>query len=119
MSFYRCLPCRSLAVLGAVVWLASLAWSQSDNKPKKVALLVGVNQYDNRKFDDLQYAERDVEDLAKELRAAGYAVRLLTGGGTGVNRASKENIGKALAEILQKVTKRDTLEGPSCCHSKP
>src|SRR5262249_6808094 len=61
------------------------------------------------KFDNLQYAQRDVEDLARELRIAGYTVRLLTGGGAGVNRATKANIDKALADVLRLVTKKDTL----------
>jgi TPR repeat protein len=107
MSLVRCSPCRSLAVLAAAALLAGIALSQPDAKPKKVALLVGVNAYDNRKFEDLQFAERDVTELAKELRAAGYDVRLLTG--SGADRATKANIDKALAEVLKKVTKKDTL----------
>jgi hypothetical protein len=103
-------PCRqALAVACAAVLLAGLSLGQSGDKPKKVALLVGVNQYDNRKFEDLKYAERDVAELAKELRAAGYEVRLLTGNGAGADRATKANIDKALAEVLKKVTKKDTL----------
>ncbi|MBY0458520.1 MAG: hypothetical protein K2V38_14365, partial [Gemmataceae bacterium] len=34
---------------------------------KKVALLVGVNVYQNRKLDDLKYAEADLTDLAAVL----------------------------------------------------
>lgn len=109
MSPFRCRPCRNLAVLGAAVLLAGLAWCQSGDKPKKVALLVGVDSYDYRPFDDLNYAERDVEELAKVLRAAGYEVRLLLGSAAGADRATKANIDKALADALKKVTKRDLL----------
>jgi TPR repeat protein len=100
---------RALVVLGALGLFASLAWSRPEDKSRKVALLVGVNVYDNRKFDDLQYAERDVTELAKELRTAGYDVRLLTGSGAGADRATKANVEKALADVLKKVTKKDTL----------
>jgi TPR repeat protein len=82
---------------------------RSADKTRKGALLVGVNDYDNRKLEDLKYAERDVEELAKELRTADYEVRLLTGNGAGADRATKANIDKALAEVLRKLTKKDTL----------
>jgi hypothetical protein len=39
---------------------------------QRVALLVGVNHYDKRGFRDLEFAERDVEELAQVLKAAGY-----------------------------------------------
>ena len=34
---------------------------------KRAALLVGVNKYDKRLFNDLSYAERDVEEMASVL----------------------------------------------------
>jgi hypothetical protein len=39
----------------------------------KVALLVGVTEYDHARLDDLKYAGRDVEEMAALLRQNGYA----------------------------------------------
>jgi hypothetical protein len=39
-----------LAAAFASVSFGGLAWSRPDDKPKKIALLVGVNQYDKRGF---------------------------------------------------------------------
>jgi hypothetical protein len=39
---------------------------------------VGVEQCDKRGFRDLEYAERDVEELTDRLRPAGYEIHLLT-----------------------------------------
>jgi hypothetical protein len=95
----------------AGAFLASLAWSQPDAQPKKVALLVGVNQYDKRGFAEqpLHYAERDVTDLQKELEKAGFKVALLTGSATGARRATKANIEKALDATLKGLNARDIV----------
>jgi formylglycine-generating enzyme required for sulfatase activity len=100
-----------LAVLGVAVLLAGLAWSQPDAKPKKVALLVGVNQYDKRGFAErpLNYAERDVEHLKTELEKAGFKVTLLTGSAKGSLRATRANIDKALEATLKGLNARDLV----------
>ena len=54
---------------------------------KRVSLLVGVNKYDKRLFNDLSFAERDVEEMAAVLEKGGYEVHLLTGSATGAKRA--------------------------------
>jgi uncharacterized caspase-like protein len=97
---------QSLAVVYVTVLVAGLAWSQPGNQPKKVALLVGVNRYDKRGFAErpLQYAERDVEDLKKELVKAGFQVTLLTG-----TRATKANIDKALEATLKGLNATDIV----------
>jgi hypothetical protein len=66
MSLVRPPHRQALTILGVAVLLAGLAWCQSDNKPKKVALLIGVNRYDKRGFAErpLNYAERDVRPCA-------------------------------------------------------
>ena len=43
-----------------------------------VAVLVGVNQYDDAKLDDLRFAENDATELRDVLKAAGYGTRLYT-----------------------------------------
>src|SRR5437867_90295 len=102
MSPFRYPSLQTLAVLGVTVILAGLALCQSGDKPKKVALLVGVNQYDKRGFAErpLNYAERDVEHLKTELEKAGFKVTLLTGSAKGNLRATRANIDKALDATL-------------------
>lgn len=87
----------------------SKCWVQSDAIPKKIAFLVGVNAYDTRAFADLQYAERDVEELAKVLRDQGYSVTLLLGSGRGLDHAILANVRAGLKRALTGVTKRDLV----------
>jgi lysophospholipase L1-like esterase len=103
MSLVCCHPCRSLAVLGAAVLLAGLALCQPSDKPKKVALLVGINKYDKRGFAEhpLPYAERDADEMAVELKKAGFEVRLLKGSSRGDDRALRANLDKALEAVLK------------------
>lgn len=77
--------------------------SASRAAPKKVALLVGVNQYAKRGLDDkpLKYAERDVEALAVVLAKQGFEVRLLKGSGRGDEQATLANIQAALGQLLK------------------
>src|SRR5205085_9431702 len=89
--------------------LPSMALAQNTRESKRVALLVGVNQYDSRNFRNLEYAERDVEELAKVLGPAGYEVHLLTASATGENRAELKNIQKAVQALLSGRKKDDLL----------
>ncbi len=85
-----------IGLMGSGLWLLRANGASDD--PKKVALLVGVNRYKTRILADkpLEYAERDVEELAKVLRGQGFEVRTLTG-----DRATKEGIDDALKETLK------------------
>jgi uncharacterized caspase-like protein len=76
-----------------------------------VALLVGVNQYDKRGFAarPLQFAERDVEELAGVLELHGFQVRQLTGSAKGADRATRANVLAALDALLKDVDSRDTV----------
>ncbi len=96
------------ATLAAVVVLPSGA---QPAKPagKKIALLVGVNEYSNRRLPNLQYAERDMTDLAEVLRNAGFEVRLLLGSSKGNDEATRPNIDRAVDDVLKGVGKRDTV----------
>jgi formylglycine-generating enzyme required for sulfatase activity len=89
--------------------ILSLLAAGEPEKPAKVALLVGINKYDRRGFDDLRYAERDVEDLRKELESAGFRVILLKGSATGKDRATRANIEERLAELLKGATKETVV----------
>jgi serine/threonine protein kinase len=76
---------------------------------RRVALLVGINSYDNRNFPDLLYAERDMQELASLLRQD-YQVHMLLGTGAYGQRATKHNIERALNELLRSgLSKDDTV----------
>src|SRR5437667_3653847 len=76
---------------------------------KRVSLLVGVNKYDKRLFNDLSFAERDVEEMATVLEKGGYEVHLLTGSASGAKRATLKNIQAAIETLLKERTKRDLV----------
>ena len=99
-----------VVALAAVLPVADLLFAQPPAVAgKKYALLVGVNEYDNRTLANLSYAERDVTELAKVLKANGFEVTILLGSGTGAAKATRANIEKVVADLLDKVTKKDTL----------
>ena len=74
-------------------------------EPGKVALLVGINNYNRRKLEDrpLRFAERDVQELAVVLQEQKFTVRTLTG-----PDATKVNIEEALTGLL-KGPKKETF----------
>ena len=102
------LACCTLAVAALLGAMAPVG-AEPPAAARKYALLVGVNEYTNRKFDNLKYAERDVLELAKELRAAGYEVRVLSSGAAGKDQATRAKIEAAVDEVLKKVTKKDIV----------
>jgi formylglycine-generating enzyme required for sulfatase activity len=109
----RTLAAAAVLALAAALPLCDLALrAQPPKQPaggKKVALLVGVNVYQNRKLDDLKYAEADVTELAEVLRGAGFEVRVLLGSAAGADAATKANVEAAVAAVLKGVTKKDTV----------
>jgi tetratricopeptide (TPR) repeat protein len=96
-----------LALFCLATWLGGPALA--DEPPKKVALLVGVNQYPHKGFSDLRYAERDVNDLATELKKLGFRTELLTGSASGANKATLQNLQRKLNATLDSVTKSDVV----------
>ena len=107
----RVLTTLVLLAAGAVaLWaLRPASVVAEDPAGKKVALLVGVNKYDKRLFNDLSYAERDVEEMATVLEKGGYEVQLLTGSASGAKRATLKNIQAAVETLLKERTKRDLV----------
>jgi formylglycine-generating enzyme required for sulfatase activity len=67
------------SVLAAFFMTVALAAFGQESSGRKYALLIGVQEYDKNELRDLQYAEKDVTDLADVLRQAGYKkVTLMT-----------------------------------------
>jgi len=85
------------ALLGVGFAPTSPVAVQEPAKPKKYALLVGVNKYEHAEMNrpqPLQYAEADVTELAELLRASDYEVDLLTG-----DKATKKAVDAAIANL--------------------
>ncbi len=78
--------------------------------PKRVALLVGINEYNRRGFVDLKWAENDVDAVGQELRRIGFdQVVTLKGTSAGALKATRENIDKQLMGLLSGVGKNDVV----------
>jgi formylglycine-generating enzyme required for sulfatase activity/tRNA A-37 threonylcarbamoyl transferase component Bud32 len=86
--------------------------------PSKVALLVGINQYDHRGFADLRFAERDAAQLDEALRAAGFRTVLLQGSAPGERRATRANIEHQLLELLKGVSRDSVVLVSLCGHGQ-
>jgi formylglycine-generating enzyme required for sulfatase activity len=80
-----------------------------DQPGRRVALVVGVNEYGSRKLENLKYAERDATDLAKVLADADFVVRTLLGSADGADAATRANVEAALDRLLKTVGKKDTV----------
>jgi formylglycine-generating enzyme required for sulfatase activity len=109
------MPLRSLLCLSLLALSLPPASSAQPAGGKKYALLVGVAEYSSAHFPPLQYAEKDVEELAKLLRqpAAGFAsVRILTTARGEKDRAATPtaaNVRRALRELAEGKTRHDTV----------
>ena len=107
---------RTVALLFTALSMVPLATSYLHGEPpapapkgKKIALVVGINEYKNRKLDDLKYAEADATELADALKKNGFEVRVLLGSDAGKEAATRENILAAVKDALRGVGKRDTV----------
>ena len=88
--------------LTAALVIAFATSGFAQEKPRKVAFLVGVGKYDF-KFTDLGKApENDVTKLAKVLKAGGFEVVILTSNGPGKDRATKANIDERFKALLNR-----------------
>ena len=73
---------------------------------RRVALLVGINEYRKRGFIDLKWAENDVAEMEQELRRLGFdKVVVMKGSSEGELRPTKENIETQLKGLLADVGK--------------
>ena len=77
---------------------------------RRVAFLVGVNEYQNNGFKTLSWAENDVVEMEKELRRIGFdQVVTLTASLPGEKFASRANIKRQLDLLLKDVHKQDLV----------
>jgi formylglycine-generating enzyme required for sulfatase activity len=71
------------------------------------ALILGINEYKDKRFRPLRYAEKDAKDIADFLKQQGVHekdITLLTG-----KNAQRLHVKKALKKIRQRATKEDSL----------
>jgi tetratricopeptide (TPR) repeat protein len=102
---------RRFASIALVPALAILTFSPARGAEtgKRLALLIGVNRYDNRNLADLEYAERDVAELSKAL-ANSYQVQLLLGSAADENRrATRANVEAALDRLFNSGLTKDDM----------
>src|SRR5262245_4565547 len=103
---------HSLARFAATFVAFSIAGPTSGQPaaPKKYAVLVGVNDYQHEKLPKLQYAVKDVEDLATLLAKTDYKVTLLCDkSATADHKPTKANIERELKSILERCRRGDTV----------
>lgn len=105
----------AIILCGLVLANTSVAQSAKPAAGEKYALLVGVREYPKSSLRRLDFAERDVEDLAKALRDAGFPdnnVRVLTQTRGRSNlrlMPDADNIRVALDLVLKGRTPNDTV----------
>jgi tetratricopeptide (TPR) repeat protein len=110
---------RTAALIAGVslaVWLTSVApepaRAQSEPAGRKLAFLVGVKEYRHLELKNLDFPERDVDELAAVLKGQGFQVVLLTTAGGKEDAAlspSAENIRERLKTLLRGAGKQDLI----------
>lgn len=100
-----------LLVLSCCLRWAQTVAAQEETQARKVALLVGINAYKKPFLRDLQFAERDVEETAKELRKLGFDVTVLTG-----EQATRQKIDDAVKAMVRPLSKTDVALVMLCGH---
>jgi uncharacterized caspase-like protein len=107
-------------LLISVVALSFHVFGQSlPRPPRRVALLVGINDYQRRNFVNLHWAENDVAETAAELRRLGFdKVVAMTGGSDGGLRPTRANIEAQVKALLADVGKDDIVLVMLCGHGQ-
>src|SRR5262245_5483546 len=105
---------RLLCGLAVLILFAPLAYAEDKPQGKKLALLVGVKDYDHNDLTTLKHTENDVEELATILQSqrAGFKVVVLTstrGARDKKLRPTAENIRAQLKALLEKITRHDLV----------
>src|SRR4051794_31103817 len=96
------MPRLTVGLTAVIAITASVAFGQNSAKPpRRVAFLVGINEYKKRGFPNLKWAENDINEMARELRQIGFErVVTLTGAAGGDLAPTRANIEIQLAKFL-------------------
>jgi hypothetical protein len=114
-SAVRSIPAVAVVLAAA----AALVFAQAPKPPRRVALLVGINDYQRRNFVNLHWAENDVNETAAELRLLRFdKVVVMTGGADGDLRPTRANIEAQLKALLAGVAKDDIVLVMLCGHGQ-
>jgi len=98
---------RSFTLAAFVLVAAPLV--AADPPGKKVAIVVGIDEYKNAKLGNLRFAGRDANALGLELDTLGFTTRVLTTDLKETRQPTKANIEAALKDATAGLTKRDVL----------
>lgn len=96
---------RWIAVVLAVTQVALLVPRANAAAPKKYALLIGIDFYMSRGIARLEYADDDVDELAKELRKYGFDPIIAFNGPT----ANRANVVGTLYKLAATIQENDTF----------
>lgn len=90
----------------AVSFFGASAYGQEEGRRR--ALVIGVNEYQNRKLADLSFAERDARELVVALKDCGFETDLLVGG-FGPQAATRANVLNSLDLMLNRSSRKDII----------
>lgn len=77
----------------------------SADEPRKIALLVGVSDYESRKVDDLKFAENDIRVVGSQLKLMGFEVSSLTG-----EQATRDQAISTIDDFMEKASELETSD---------
>ena len=110
MSRLVVIPLLCAGILGQATAPVPAQEPAASAPTRRVALLVGINEYRKRGFIDLKWAENDVAEMEQELRRLGFdKVVVMKGSSEGELRPTKENIEAQLKGLLADVGKDDIV----------
>ena len=110
MSRLVVIPLLCAGILGPAMAPVPAQEPAAGAPTRRVALLVGINEYRKRGFIDLKWAENDVAEMDQELRRLGFdKVVVMKGSSEGELRPTKENIEAQLKGLLADVGKDDIV----------
>jgi len=95
--------------LASVVLVLALPAFAAEPLPKKVAVLVGVDEYDKSQLGNFQFAGRDAVVLGIELENFGFTTTVLTTDMIAERQPTKKNILAALKKASDGLTKQDVI----------
>ena len=68
-----------MKLMGFIIASLMLLGTASADEPRKIALLVGVSDYQSDQVDDLKFAENDIRVVGSQLKLMGFEVTSLSG----------------------------------------